>query len=91
MWKHEFGDNMAKSLSDHQDSEHFSYSRTWDEIEAMLYKAEKTLNYHELKMMQYESKSKMWVFHARNFKALQGVVKTLRWTLGDKNVSHPLD
>ena len=82
---------MAKSLSDHQDREHFSYSRTWDEIEAMLDKAEKTLNYHELKMMQHETKSKKWVFHARNFKALQGVVKTLRWTLGDKNVSHPLE
>jgi len=91
MMKYGIGDTMAKSLSDHQDSEHFSYSRTWDEIEAMLDKAEKTLNYHELKMMQYAPKSKRWVFHARNFKALQGVTKTLRWTLGDKNVEHPLE
>jgi len=57
----------------------------------MLDKAEKTLNYHEMKMMQYTPKSKRWMFHARNFKALQGVIKTLRWTLGDKNIKHPLE
>tara|TARA_A100001388_G_scaffold184857_1_gene138742 strand:+ start:3209 stop:3454 length:246 start_codon:yes stop_codon:yes gene_type:complete len=79
------------TLSDHQDSDLFSYERTWEEIEAMLDKAERTLNFHEIKMMQYEPKSKKWVFHARNFKALQGVVKTLRWTLGDKNIPHPLE
>ena len=60
-------------------------------LKPCLTRQKKTLNYHELKMMQYEPKSKRWVFHARNFKALQGVVKTLRWTLGDKNVSHPLE
>ena len=43
MMKYGIGDTMAKSLSDHQDSEHFSYSRTWDEIESMLDKAEKNL------------------------------------------------
>lgn len=79
------------TLSDHQDTDHFSYERTWDEIEAMLDKAERTLNFHQMKMTEYRPKSQMWVFHARNYKALQGVVKTLRWTLGDKNVSHPLD
>ena len=68
---------MAKSLSDHQDSEHFSYSRTWDEIEAMLDKAEKTLNYHELKMMQYEPKSKRWVFHAATSKPFKVLLKLL--------------
>lgn len=78
-------------MSDHQDSDHFSYERTWDEIESMLDKAERKLNFHELKMSQYRVKSKQWVFHARNFKALQGVVKTLRWTLGDKNIQHPLE
>lgn len=78
-------------MSDHQDSDHFSYERTWDEIESMLDKAERKLNFHELKMSQYRVKSKQLVFHARNFKALQGVVKTLRWTLGDKNIQHPLE
>tara|TARA_B100001778_G_scaffold334779_1_gene347769 strand:- start:3564 stop:3824 length:261 start_codon:yes stop_codon:yes gene_type:complete len=85
------------SMSDHQDSEHFSYSRTWDEIEDMLDKAERKLNYHQIEMSKFaklKGRNKphpKWVEHARNFKALQGVVKTLRWCLGDKKVSHPLD
>ncbi len=83
--------NMASTLSDHQDSEHFTYDRSWEEIEDMLDKAERKLNYHEYEMSQYEVKSRKWVYHARNFKAMQGVVKCLRWTLGDKNVPHPLD
>ena len=28
---------------------------------------------------------------ARNHKALDGVIKTLRWTLGEEGVDHPLD
>jgi hypothetical protein len=28
---------------------------------------------------------------ARNKKALEGVIKTLRWTLGDKNIKNPLN
>ena len=28
---------------------------------------------------------------ARNYKALEGVVKTLRWVLGEVGVDHPLD
>ena len=28
---------------------------------------------------------------ARNKKALEGVIKTLRWALGDKNIIHPLE
>ena len=82
---------MSKSLSDHQDTEHFSYSRTWDEMEKMLDKAERKKNYHYLQMSQFKNKSKMWIVHARNYKALEGVVKTLRWALGDKNISHPLE
>ena len=78
-------------LSDHQDSEAFSYERSWDEIETMLDKAERKLNWHQLQMSQYRPKSRKWVEHARNFNALQGVVKTLRWTLGDKNIAHPLE
>ena len=78
-------------MSDHQDTDSFSYSRTWEEIEIMLDKAERKLNFHRLQMEQYTVRSKRWVEHARNFKALQGVVKTLRWTLGDKNITHPLD
>ena len=79
------------TLSDHQESELFTYDRSWEDIENMLDKAEKVKSRHRMAMMRYRPKSKEWVFHARNFKALEGVVKTLRWTLGDKNVIHPLE
>ena len=82
---------IMTTLSDHQDSDHFTYDRTWDEIETMLDKAERKLNYHDIEMNRYPPKSKQWFYHARNFKAMQGVVKTLRWTLGDKDITHPLD
>lgn len=82
---------MANStLSDHQESEHFCYNRTWAEIEEMLDKAERVMNMHHSKLHDARDK-KTKMYHARNFKALQGVVKTLRWTLGDKDVKHPLD
>jgi hypothetical protein len=77
-------------LSDHHDSEVYSYERSWEDIESMLDKAERKKNYHQLKLSMCKPKSKEWVEHARNFKALEGVVKTLRWTLGDKNITHPL-
>ena len=82
---------MGKLLSDHQDSDLFSYNGSFDEMEAMLDKAERVKNHHQLGMTKNPPKSKKWVYHARNFKAMQGVVKTLRWCLGDKNVEHPLD
>ena len=82
--------SKSKGMSDHQDSDHFSYERNWVEIEGMLAKAEKVKNMHHTKFIK-ASKKEQKLYHARNFKALQGVVKTLRWTLGDKNVLHPLD
>ena len=82
---------MGKMLSDHQETDAFTYSRTWKEIEIMLDKAERKLNYHRIQMDLHPLKSKKWMGQARNFKALQGVIKTLRWTLGDKNVTHPLE
>jgi hypothetical protein len=69
--------------------EHFTYERTWKEIENMLDKAERKQNYHEVKMNELRGRKK--VRHAANFKALEGVVKTLRWVLGDKDIDHPLE
>ena len=40
---------MGKIMSDHQTNA-FSYSRTWEEIERMLDKAERMKNHHEIKM-----------------------------------------
>lgn len=84
---------MSNTLSDHQESEHFSYSRTWEEIEVMLQKAENLKNKHEVAFISCRDsgKKKRAIFHARNIKALEGVIKTLRWTLGDMNVEHPLN
>ena len=80
-------------MSDHQDSEHFTYDRSWDEIENMLDKAEKRMNllistFHIAKAKDDKVAMKD---AARNKKALEGVVKTLRWVLGDKNGMHPLE
>ena len=46
------------AMSDHQDSEAFSYERSWEEIENMLDKAERTLNYHQMKMLEFRLKAK---------------------------------
>jgi hypothetical protein len=81
------------TLSDHQDSEHFSYARTWEEIEQMLYAAERKQNYWVNTFFEARERNNRKVMKeaARNKKALEGVIKTLRWTLGDIDVSHPLE
>ena len=79
-------------MSDHQESDSFTYTRSWVEIENMLEVAERRMNEHQVKLMFYKnSDRKKALYHARTYKALQGVVKTLRWTLGDKNIKHPLE
>ena len=77
-------------LNDHKDSELFSYNRSWEDIESMLNQAEKKLNFHNNLMIATSSKQDR-IHHMRNYKALQGVVKTLRWVLGDMRIQHPLD
>jgi hypothetical protein len=76
-------------MNDHQDSEHFKGLRGEEMILSMLDKAERKQNMHYT-MMQV-SKKKERIFHMRNYKALEGVVKALRWTLGDMNIDHPLE
>jgi len=81
------------AMSDHQDSEHFSYERNWEEIEDMLHQAERKINgwvmaYHKAVDV---GNRKVMKEAARNKKALEGVVKTLRWVLGDKDIPHPLE
>ena len=81
---------MAKEMSDHQDSEHFSYDRSWGEIEDMLDRAERKMNFHETEAHSAIRKLDK-VYHVRNYKALQGVVQALRWVLGDINIKDPLE
>jgi len=81
------------TLSDHQDSDIFSYERTWDEIEIMLDKAETKRNQWLMifERARTNQNRKQMLLAAKNSKALEGVIKTLRWTLGDKDVEHPLE
>lgn len=70
-----------------------SYDRTWAEIEAMLDQAEVKMKewkawYETCKSEDDQTGMKE---AARNHKALQGVVKTLKWTLGEKGISDPLN
>ncbi|MDA8838789.1 hypothetical protein N9N26_05980, partial [Candidatus Poseidoniales archaeon] len=70
-----------------------SYERTWDEIEQMLERAEIKRNqwkdwFRECRKNGDRDGMKE---AARNHKALDGVIKTLKWTLGEEGISDPLE
>ena len=70
-----------------------TYDRSWEDIETMLSRAEVTKNKWQ---WRYETakREEDWPAMkdaARNYKALQGVEKALRWVLGEKGVAHPLN
>lgn len=70
-----------------------SYERTWDEIESMLESAEDKrrewqMFFERAKRINNRQSMKD---AARNCKALEGVIKTLRWTLGEQGIEDPLD
>ena len=69
---------------------HYTYNRSWEDIETMLDKAERLQNDHYLRLQGVRNKKKR-IEHMRNYKALEGVIKALRWCLGDKDVQHPLE
>tara|TARA_R100000231_G_C5275426_1_gene149927 strand:- start:479 stop:733 length:255 start_codon:yes stop_codon:yes gene_type:complete len=70
-------------MSDHQDSENFSYSRSWEDIENMLAEAERKQNQHLMAINRKGADKKERMYHMRKFKGLEGVIRGLRWTLGD--------
>jgi hypothetical protein len=72
-------------MNDHQDSENYSYERSWSEIHEMLDKAERKQNIHYMKMKQGKKSER--VYHMRNYKGLEGVINGLRWVLGDMKMS----
>ena len=76
-------------MNDHQDSESFMGLRDEEVILTMLDKAERKQNMHYTQMTK--SRKQLRIYHMRNYKALQGVVKALRWALGDKHIDHPLE
>ena len=69
------------------------YDRTWEEIEEMLELAierkQKWKDWFEQCREDGERDGMMEA--ARNSKALDGVIKCLKWTLGEEGVVHPLD
>lgn len=74
-------------MNDHQDSENFSYERSWVEIESALRDAEANLNRELMALRNNKLSRKQKMKHMRTYKALDGVVTTLRWTLGDLKVT----
>ena len=72
---------------------HRSYSRTWEEIEEMLEAAIARRNNWKMWFEQCKDDGDRDGMKeaARNHKALDGVIKTLEWTLGQEGVDHPLD
>lgn len=70
-----------------------SYERTWDEIEKMLGRAEvKRAEWKDwFKECRKNGDREGMKEAARNHKALDGVIKTLKWTLGEEGISDPLD
>jgi hypothetical protein len=46
---------------------------------------------HFMHMKREGMTKKERISHMRNYKALEGVVKSLRWVLGDKDITHPLE
>tara|TARA_B100001121_G_scaffold23861_3_gene18428 strand:+ start:12303 stop:12545 length:243 start_codon:yes stop_codon:yes gene_type:complete len=80
-------------MSDDVVTPHRSYDRTWEEIEIMLENAEARLvkwkNWYEQCRKKNDTDGMKEA--ARNHKALQGVVKTLKWTLGEDGISNPLE
>ena len=72
---------------------HRSYDRTWEEIEDMLNlaiaKRSKWKNWFESCKDSGDREGMKEA--ARNHKALDGVIKTLRWTLGEEGIVSPLE
>lgn len=70
-----------------------SYDRSWGEIEEMLDKAVSRRDQWKkwFEQCRKDGDRDGMKEAARNHKALDGVIKTLRWTLGEEGVDHPLD
>ncbi len=70
-----------------------TYDRSWADIQEMLYEAEQRQK-QWIKAFYYaqsDGDKDLMKDAARNKKALDGVIKTLKWTLGYPGIEHPLD
>ena len=71
---------------------HRSYDKTWEEIEVMLERAiDKRQSWQSwYEMCRKDGDKEGLKEAARNYKALEGVVKTLEWVLGQEGIDDPL-
>lgn len=80
-------------MSDDPPIPYRSYNRTWEEIELMLKDAENRMvewkNWYDQCRKNGDLDGMKEA--ARTHKSLQGVVKTLKWTLGEEGISTPLE
>jgi hypothetical protein len=69
-----------------------TYDRTWDEIEEMLNQAIHERNSWITSFEKARDRNDRQVMKdaARNCKALEGVIKTLKWTIGVPGIEDPL-
>ena len=69
-----------------------SYDRDWEEIESMLEQAELRMETWVRAFFQAKkiNDRATMMDAARNKKALEGVIKTLKWVLGEEGIEHPL-
>ena len=72
-------------MSDHQDGEHYSYNRSWADIETMLDKAEQRRNWVWMQAQRCDKHDR--TFWLRQYKGLEGVINSIRWVLGDKDMT----
>tara|TARA_R100000353_G_scaffold85351_1_gene63674 strand:+ start:219 stop:473 length:255 start_codon:yes stop_codon:yes gene_type:complete len=75
------------TMSDHQDSENFAYNRSWEDIETMLSEAERKQNQHLMAINRKGADKRERMYHMRKYKGLEGVIRGLRWVLGDLKMS----
>lgn len=69
-----------------------TYERTWDEIDDMLNHAihERNSWISRFEKAQRRGDRQVMKDAARNSKALEGVIKTLKWTIGTPGIDDPL-
>ena len=65
----------------------YRYDRTWDEIQEMLDRVKQKEHFNNMKIGPKMER----VYHMRNYKALEGVIKSLKWVLGDESIDTPLE
>ena len=84
---------LAIHMTDEIKPPYRSYNRTWSEIEDMLESAQRRMVEWKKWYEQCRSKGDLDGMKeaARIHKSLQGVVKTLKWTLGEEGVETPLE